>query len=274
MAHTHRFHNATLAIITAAGIALVGCEQERAEPTKPAASAAPTGSASTLPAATAALTTPEPKAEEPDVDPAADIECKPGPVADFHDEGLEAEVRRKLQRPEGDIKVTELRSIKSINLARDPSAKVDYLDPCIFPHLTGVKDLFLGAGKLRDISALSKLSQLESLRVSMNRVDDLTPLADLKKLDRLDLGYTQVTDVTPLAKLTTLTELQLDNTKVSDVSPLASLENLERLSLQRTDVRDLAPLKPLAKLKFLYIAGSRVEDPYALARPGLKVVQD
>ncbi len=247
-----------------------GCDAEEPKPADKPAASAPAASTTTMPAATTAA----PKKEEPEEDPAANIECQEGAIADFHNEVLEAEIRRKLQKPEGDIKVAELRQVRSVNLARDPKEEVDYLDPCIFPHLTNVKDLFLGRGKLKDISLLSKLTNLESLRVSMNQVSDVSPLSELTKLDRLDLGYTQVTDVSPLAKLTSLTELQLDNTKVSDISALASLEKLERLSIQRTDVSDISPLKPLKELKFLYIGGSRVDDPYAIARPGLKVMQD
>ncbi len=254
--------------------ATAGCEAEQAKPTEKTsatASASAAATATTLPAAT---TAPAAKKEEPEEEPGANIECKDGPVADFHDEVLEAEIRRKLDKAEGEIKLSELRNVRSVNLARDPKATVDYLDPCIFPHLTNVKDLFLGRGKLKDISLLSKLTKLESLRVAMNQVSDLSPLEELPKLDRLDLGYTQVKDLSPLSKLKSLTELQLDNTKVSDVSALANLENLERLSIQRTDVADVSALKPLKKLKFLYVGGSRVDDPYSVARPGLKIVQD
>lgn len=253
-------------LIAAACVAVVACD-EPAKETPVKAEATPTVSAPP------AVTTAAAKKEEPkEENPAESIECAGGPNADFHDKVLEEEVRRKLEKEEGDIPVKLLAKVKSVNLKRDPTATTDYLDPCIFPHLTNVKDLFLARGKLRDISLLGKLTQLESLGVSQNQVEDISPLANLTKLDRLDLGRTQVKDLSPLSKLTSLTELQLDNTPVEDVSPLASLEKLERLSLQRSSVKDISVLKPLKELKFLYIEGSRVEDPYALARPGLKVM--
>lgn len=184
-------------------------------------------------------------------DPAKNISCKDGPVADFHDKELEAEVRRRLEKPEGEIKVSELGKIKALNLAR-AGVSVDYLDPCIFPHLTGLRDLFLGPGKLSDLSQLAQLKNLEALRASMNQVSDVSPLAGLEKMDRLDLGRTQVKDIKPLAGLTNLTELMLDNTKVTDIAPLAALE----------------------KLKVLGISGAPVENPTAIARPGLKIVDE
>jgi internalin A len=184
-------------------------------------------------------------------DPAKDITCKDGPTADFHDDKLEAEVRRRMDKPEGDIKVSELKKLKALNLAR-PGVTVDYLDPCIFPHLTGLHELFLGPGKLSDISVLAKLENLESLRASMNKVSDISPLSGLKKLDRLDLGRTEVKDIKPLSGLENLTELMLDHTKVTDIAPLASLE----------------------KLKTLSISGAPVENPMAVSHTGLKVINE
>jgi internalin A len=203
---------------------------------------------------------------------ASEIECKAGGAVDFHDKVLEDEVRRKLQKPEGEIKKSELSKIKSINLAK--GAPVDYLDPCVFPHLTGVKDLFLGPGKLSDLRPVAKLSHLTSLRAAANAVTDISPLSSLKALDRLDLANTAIDDVKPLATLTNLTDLQLDGTQVKDVSALVTLTKLERLSLQRTQVKDVSALKALSKLKFLYLQGTSVDNPAAANHPGLKILTD
>src|SRR5690606_37854057 len=136
------------ALILAACFALVGCD----EPAKEAPSKAAAEVTATAPPAvtTAAAVKEEPKEENP----AESIECADGPNADFHDSVLEQEVRRKLEKEEGDIPVKLRAQVKSVNLKRDPKATTDYLDPCIFPHLTNVKDLFLARGKLRDISLL------------------------------------------------------------------------------------------------------------------------
>lgn len=211
------------------------------------------------------------KKDEPAVE-GADIECAEGSQVDFHDKVLEQEVRRKLGKPEGEIAKSELAKIRSINLAKgDP---VNYLDPCVFPHLTGVKDLFLGPGKVSDLSLLSKLTRLESLRAAMNRVSDVSPLSNLKNLDRLDLANTPVTDISPLASLTNLTELQLDGSQVSDISPLANLKKLERLTLNRTQVKDISPLRSITTLKSVNVSGAPVSDPEAIARRGLEIIDN
>ena len=199
--------------------------------------------------------------------------CKPGTVVDFAgDAALEAQVRLKTAKPTGDVSVADLGKVKSLNLSQ---TKVNELDPCIFPHFTNLKELFLGAGKLDDLSPIAGLKNIESLRASLNRVVDLSPLAKLMKMDRLDLGHTMATDLTPLGNLVAMTELELDDSPVVDLKPLANCTKLERLSIQRTNVKDLSPLKPLTSLKFLYTSGAPIDDASVLSpltSRGLKIV--
>lgn len=200
------------------------------------------------------------------------IICNNSPTATFHMPGLEDDVRKKLAKKPGEpVAMKELGAIKSINVS---TSHVDYLDPCIFPKLTGMKDLFLGEGDIEDLSLLSTHGELLSLRASITKVKDLTPLSNLTKLDRLDLGRTPVRDLEPLAKLVNLTELELDGTEIDTVKPLAGLVKLERLSIKNTRVGDVSPLAGLTKLKSLSVGGSPVSDFHALAgliAKGLKI---
>lgn len=198
------------------------------------------------------------------------ISCPKPPQVAFNDPVLEAEIRRKASKPEGDLTIADLRKVRSVDLTR-AGKPTDMLDPCVFPHLTSLRHLYLAGGELSDLSPIAGLKQLEGLRASMNQVANITPLAAMVKMDRLDLGRTQVRDLSPLKGMTKLTELMLDDTPVDDLSPLASLASLERLSIKRTRVSDVSPLKGLRKLKFLYVGGSPVESVSAIARPGLKI---
>ncbi|MEZ4221223.1 MAG: leucine-rich repeat domain-containing protein [Polyangiaceae bacterium] len=242
----------------------LACDDEKQPaPTKPSATATAVAAA---PFASAA-----PVAKKPARKLKTKGDC--GAKLSFDDAQVEAAVRLKLQKPQGEISYAELGKLTSLNLSQ---TETHQLDPCIFPHTKNLKELFLGPGDVSDLSMLADLTKLETLRASINKVEDLKPLAKLTKLDRLDLGRTQVRDVAPLAGLTQLTELALDDTPVSDVSPLGKLENLERLSLQRTRVKDVSALKGLKKLKFLYIQDTPVEDTSALAplrANGLKIVE-
>ena len=244
--------------------ALVACEEDKEKaPVTAVRDSAPPAMTATAPTATA---TPAPAPAK------KNITCAPGPDVDFHgNAALEAEVRKKLGKDAGTVKTSELKAIKSINLT---AGSVDALDPCVFPLLTGMKDLFLGPGELDDLSPIAGLTQLVSLRASINKVSDLRPLEKLTQLDRLDLGRTAVRDVAALAGLVALTELQLDDTQVTDIAPLKTLKNLERLSIRHTPVKDISPLKDAKKLRFLYIEGAPIEDTNALSgNTGLKLVR-
>jgi internalin A len=243
-------------------LCLLACDQDKksARP-EPSASAAPVVSAPILPAA-------------PTAKPAKkQVDCSTGNDVIFADKVLEDEIRRKLGKDGGTVTKSELTQIKSINLTR---GAVNELDPCVFPLLTGMKDLFLGQGDLNDLSPLATLTNLATLRASINQVSDLHPLEKMTKMDRLDIGRTQVSDVSPIANMTGITELQLDDAPVADIGPLRACTKLEKLSLKRTLVKDLSPLKEMKKLRFLYIEGAPVEstqilDP--LVRDGLRIVR-
>lgn len=248
---------------------VVACDEEKKpEPTK--ASATPAATAA--PAPTPSATADKPKEEKKARPKKTAADCPKGPVVAFDDKAVEAEVRKKLGKADGDVTQADLGKLKSLNISQ---VETHQLDPCVFPHAKNLKELFLGPGDLDDLSLLAGMSQLESLRASINKVADLTPLEKLTKLDRLDLGRTQVTNLAPLSNLKNLTELAIDDTPVRDLSPIAGLTKLERLSIQRTQVKDYTPLKDMKALKFLYVAGTPEGDLgpiQPLRDKGLKVI--
>ena len=252
---------------------LAGCK----EPPAPEKTSTPTPSATTAQVAPSATASAAAAVADAGTTTVAgktkpEIKCENGPTAVFHMPGLEADVRKKLAKTKGEpISVKELANIKSINVTND---KVDWLDPCIFPKLTGMKDLFLGEGELDDLSLLASHSQLISLRASINKVKDISPLSNLTKLDRLDLGRTAIRDVDALSTLINLTELQLDGTDIETLRPLSNLKKLERLSIKNTRISDVSPLAGLTNLKSLTTGGSPVSDFHslgALVSRGLKI---
>ena len=263
----------SLGLVLSSLVAVAACEDKPAPkqaPEQPAVTAAPAPPPTPTAAAEPA---PKPAAERK---PKKKLEdCPKGPTVSFDDKAFEDEVRRKLPKPDGAITSADLAKLRSLNVSQ---LKLAELDVCVFPHMKGLKELFLGPGEYDDLSPIAGAVQLESLRASISQVHDLKPLAKLTRLDRLDLGRTQVADLTPIASLKKLTELQLDDTKVEDLSPLAGLSLLETLSLKRTRVKDASPLKGLKKLKIVYTGGSALDaDPMAVAplrANGTKIVAD
>jgi internalin A len=245
-------------------LALTGCDDDKQQDL----TAKTAGDAGVKPIASVTAAVPYDAGPPPKVK----IVCGKGPNVDFRGNApLEAEVLRKLGRDGGTIVQSDLKAIKSINLSQ---ATVNDLDPCIFPLFTGMKDLFLGPGDLDDLTPLATLTQLITLRASINKVSDVSPLAKMTQMDRLDLGRTAVHDIAPLANMVALTELQLDDTEVTDLTPLASCKNLERLSIRNTPITDISALKGAKKLKYLYVEGAPIADTTVLnSLSTLKIVR-
>jgi internalin A len=235
--------------------ALVACDDKKPDAAAPKPSATP-----------AALAAPSPPPKK------KDVVCPKDAAITFADAKFEAVVRVQAAKPEGPLTRADLGKAKTLNLTE---AKLDELDPCIFPLFTSVKGLYLPPGKIEDLSPLKTLTTLESLRLAATQVKDLSPLSGLSKLDRLDIGRTPVKDLKPLEGLVNITELQIDETEVTDLSPLSKLTKLEMIQMKRTRVADLSPLKELKSLKQLHISGSAVSgQPVMLGIAGLKVHDD
>src|SRR4051812_19488763 len=91
--------------------------------------------ASTDAGTTAAVTTAAPSAapvasattEAPKKDPL----CATGPEVTLTDKDLDAELRKKLNKPTGPIKTSDLGTVRSLNLTQKQS--LDELDPCVIP---------------------------------------------------------------------------------------------------------------------------------------------
>lgn len=137
--------------------------------------------------------------------------------------------------------------------------------------------------RIKDISPLRNLVNLQELHLYGNQVIDISPLKGLINLEVLDLGNNNVKDISALNGLTQLTSLNLSNqfpaqfqldwwenvknrNKVSDITTLAGLGNLSVLNLENCEtVEDLAPLVALVGLTLypedLIIPGS---DKYAI----------
>ncbi len=193
----------------------------------------------------------------------------PGVVDFAGDANLEKEVRFKLKKPDGPLTPGDLANVRSIDLTK--YGPVDELNPCVMPKFTGLHDFFAKGDDLEDLTPISELSTLISLRVTSTSLKKLDALKKLVHMDRLDLSHTGVTDLTVVALMTDLTELSLDGSPVSDLKPLEKLTKLEKVSLANTAVKDVSPLKNCKNLSKLDISGTPATDYSMLTGKNLKV---
>ncbi|MFH1883847.1 MAG: leucine-rich repeat domain-containing protein, partial [Planctomycetota bacterium] len=86
--------------------------------------------------------------------------------------------------------------------------------------------------QISDITALSGLTNLESLSLQHNQISDISALSALTNLDYLYVPFNQISDISAVVGLTNLWYLNLRNNQISDISAVAGLTNLWYLYLQ------------------------------------------
>ena len=105
-----------------------------------------------------------------------------------------------------------------------------------------------------DLTPLSHLTRLRSLKFHRVNLGDLSPLKNLSNLRSLFLPSAGNTiDLDLISEMSQLRELQLSFSRIKNFLSLQKLKNLTHLYLDFTGEHDLGPLKELRELEFLAV---------------------
>ena len=179
-------------------------------------------------------------------------------VIDWKDEVVEANIRRFTGITEGDIKYSDVCDLTRLVLLDEDGRKVR--DISALKYLKNLEILHMDWQEIEDISVLAGLTRLESLSLRDNKVKDISPLQGLKKMELLDLSNNEIVDISVLANMKRLSGLYLSNNQISDITVLHELKKLAGLDLYGNKVSDLGPLRGLMKLSTLDVARNELED--------------
>lgn len=205
-------------------------------------------------------------------------------VITFADPVIEAETRRVLGKPEGDITEADVLTITEfgrwstelvdgdISTLRDLRwfKNLEYLDLSRrnLADLSGIEEfsrlrvLSLRDNNITDLSRLTGLADLMRLDVSQNSISDYSPISALPQLKELCIGDNgaEYTDLSFLSGLTRLTTLYAPWCGISDISVLENMPDLEYLQLFHNHVSDVSPLRALEKLSYLELGSNSITD--------------
>lgn len=92
-----------------------------------------------------------------------------------------------------------------------------------FEYATNLEFLHLGRTEVSDLSPLAKLDSLRILKLFNNHISDLAPLANLTNLEVLQLQSNEITNISALGGLTNLKELDLSDNHIIDFTPIYEL---------------------------------------------------
>ena len=161
---------------------------------------------------------------------------------------LQRAVREQLQIPDGIlIHPADIASLTHL-VAENNIKHLKGLE-----HAISLKFLHIGRSEVLDLTALTELENLQTLKLFDNRISDISPLSGLINMEFLQLQNNQISDLTPLANLQNLRVLHLEGNHISDVSPLSGLAELQELILGRNFISDFTPLVSLTNLRTLHI---------------------
>jgi internalin A len=240
------------------------------------------------PAAEAAEEAAEQTAEEPTAEPAEEAAAPeetgfdPNMVIAFNDATLESLVRTAMNKPEGDILVSDALAMTELTLEIDGG---DWSIERI--HDLGALKYFTNLTKLViawsvqngeyfdndvDISALAGMTKMTNLQIRSISISDISALGNMKDLERLLLsGTNRLNDLSPLANCTKLLTVDMPNNAITDISVLAGLTELQEVLLNDNYVSDVTPLAGLTHLTTLLLGDNPIKDYSSLAgiRPNL-----
>ena len=164
----------------------------------------------------------------------------------FKDRNLECVIRRSLEKPQGELRDSDLLDIHQIDASCRSIRDLKGIEGC-----TNLEVLTLRCNKISDLRVLSLWG---------NSIEDISPLVDLQDIEWLALSDNVIEDISSLGKLTKLSHLHLERNMIGDIAPIRGLQRLLTLHLNRNSVREIRTLSELLSLKMIRLARNRICD--------------
>lgn len=198
-------------------------------------------------------------------------------IIDWKDEHLEDAMRQVTGITDRNIMLSDVIELEELDLYFTEVENIDSLK-----YLTNLRELHLVSGKYMpngasfssleddtplDLSALSNLTKLKTLKLEGKKIKDIKAVTNLKNLEFFSIGNgelclypTMVSDISPLANLINLKILYLSSAQITNLEPLANLTNLERLDVSYNKITDITPIFNLNHLTWLQLNGTTITD--------------
>ncbi len=195
-------------------------------------------------------------------------------VIEWRDPVFERHVRRIINKPEGDIMLSEIIYVTNLDLGsyalEDKAVVTDFSDIEYFENLT---ELSLDGNEITDISFLQNLTGLEKLNIDRNLIADLSPLSNMANLTQLLARNNLISDISPLSSCVNLFDVYMSNTytqyeentdmqnnTIADFSPLETCTDLYLLEIQNIPSLDLNSIAQLTQVNTIYASDCNIAD--------------
>ncbi|NIF07108.1 TIR domain-containing protein [Chryseobacterium sp. Tr-659] len=129
--------------------------------------------------------------------------------------------------------------------------------PFLIKKLKNLKILIIGGDwkkgshwnrwRIKSISNIYKLNNLEVLNISNNEIKSITNLDNLTKLKTLHANNNKITNIKSLSKIENLEEIYLSNNKLTSVDFIKDLKKIKSIDLHANKIKDLSPIINIIK---------------------------
>ncbi len=142
-------------------------------------------------------------------------------IVTFPDTGLEAAVRRMIEKPTGDIHRIDLMTFVFLDANSAGIADLTGLE-----HCTNLETIFASGNSISNLAPLSGLWRLRAIQLVGNDISTFASVADLPNLAQLVLRSNPLTDISPVSGMAGLHWLDLSQCNLTDIAPLVANPNL------------------------------------------------
>jgi Leucine-rich repeat (LRR) protein len=137
--------------------------------------------------------------------------------------------------------------------------------------LVNLQELRLFKNNISEIHGIERLAGLKRLVLGCNQIKEIKNLERLVNLQRLNLLENQISEIKGLDWLGSLKELSLNHNKISEIHGLERLINLQELRLSENKIQERQGLDTLVNLKELDLTDNRIKKQTKIQKEtGLK----
>jgi len=173
-----------------------------------------------------------------------------------------SEEELKEQNEKYKIRVKELHkrvSTPEYKLKHEAYEKAREVRDAALSNLKHLKKLDVHGVIMLDISFLSNLTELEELKIDLNyHTKDVSYISKCSNLKRLDVVNNTEQNLSSIAELKDLECLTIEDNKSLDYSFLDSLHKLKHLDVEHTAIDNFSFLKNMKELEYLAINSGRI----------------
>ncbi len=178
-------------------------------------------------------------------------------VVKIKDIGLEKIVREKVEKLEGDLLVSDMKLLTSLNIdnKKTPVYEIDGLE-----YAVNLSDFSYRYGTLKSLNPIKSNSKLFYMVISYSKVEQTPDLFNTPVLESVSIIETNLSDCDFLKESKNIINLNLIRSGLTKIEFITNMNNLENLDLSTNSISDISSIKNKTKLTRIVLHQNEVSN--------------